>query len=536
MGHDHDHDHEAEHRRLVMTTVVVGVLLAGHLLLPFWSSAWARPFGVPLALLAAIIGGGRIVFHALEALLAGSVGADIALAIATVAAALAGEYFVAAEVVFIALVGECLEAYAFGRAQRAIKKLLDLRPKTATVLRDGVEFEIKAEDLEVGDLLVVRPGERIAADGSVVSGRTAVDQSALTGEGMPVDKGPGELGLHRHDQPVRPDRGPCREGRRRDDARPGDPPARRRPGEEVPPGAHGRPLRPALPAGGADRGVGRLRRHQCEGPLVAGAIRIARRRGDRRPADPGGPGRGLPLRPDPGDPGRRPGEHGPAGPIGRAGQGRRGDRAPGAGRLPRLRQDRHPDRGAARTGRSPDLRRLESRRPPPPGRRRRAAERAPARPPARGRGRPRRPCIRPRPTTSSPTPAPASRRRSKGRSVLVGNLRLFRERGVAVPRRGRGGHRGARRGRPDGPARRGRRPDRRRPRRPGQGPGRGPRRRPRPEAPRPEGPDDPHRRPPRAGPGRRQEGPPQERRGRADPGGQGRLGPQASSTKGASSP
>ena len=190
-GHSH-HDHEAERRRLVITTWVVGVLLLGHLLLPLWSAGWARPFGLPLGLLAAIVGGGRIVFHALEALLAGKVGADIALAIATVAAALAGEYFVAAEVVFIALVGECLEAYAFGRAQRAIRNLLDLRPRTANVLRDGVEVESPAEDLAVGDVLVVRPGERIAADGAVVSGRTAVDQSALTGEGMPVDKGPGE--------------------------------------------------------------------------------------------------------------------------------------------------------------------------------------------------------------------------------------------------------------------------------------------------------------------------------------------------------
>ena len=191
-GDHHHHDHEAEHRRLVVTTIIVGVLLTAHLLLPFWSAEWARPFGVPLALLAALIGGGRIVFHALEALFQGRIGADIALAIATVAAALAGEYFVAAEVVFIALVGECLEAYAFGRAQRAIKKLLDLRPKTATVLRDGVEAEINADEVRVGDVLIVRPGERIAADGTVLNGRTAVDQSALTGEGLPVDKGPGE--------------------------------------------------------------------------------------------------------------------------------------------------------------------------------------------------------------------------------------------------------------------------------------------------------------------------------------------------------
>ncbi len=81
-------------------------------------SPWQRSFGMPLALIAALIGGGRIVYLALAALFAGSIGADIALAVACVAAACLGEYFVAAEVVFIALLGECLEALTFERAQR----------------------------------------------------------------------------------------------------------------------------------------------------------------------------------------------------------------------------------------------------------------------------------------------------------------------------------------------------------------------------------------------------------------------------------
>ena len=104
---------------------------------------------------------------------------------------LLGEYFVAAEVVFIALVGECLEAFTFERAQRAIQKLLEYRPRTARVLRDGQEVEIAADAAAVGDVLVVRPGERIAADGAVVRGRSAVDQAVLTGESLPVDKGEG---------------------------------------------------------------------------------------------------------------------------------------------------------------------------------------------------------------------------------------------------------------------------------------------------------------------------------------------------------
>src|SRR5207302_6891071 len=132
-----------------------------------WGSEYRRPFGVPLALAAAVIGGGRVVYLALAALLEGRIGADIALAIACVAAALLGEYFVAAEVVFIALVGECLEAFTFARAQRSIQKLLEFRPTTARVLRDGAEVEVPADALKAGDVLVIRPREKVAADGVV---------------------------------------------------------------------------------------------------------------------------------------------------------------------------------------------------------------------------------------------------------------------------------------------------------------------------------------------------------------------------------
>src|SRR5690242_14644065 len=145
--HHDEHDHAAELRILVATTLVVGLLGGADLVLGAWGSEYRRPFGIPLSLAAAIIGGGRVVYLALAALLEGRIGADIALAVACVAAALMGEYFVAAEVVFIALVGECLEAFTFERAQRAIQKLLEYRPRTARVLRDGEEVEVAADAL-----------------------------------------------------------------------------------------------------------------------------------------------------------------------------------------------------------------------------------------------------------------------------------------------------------------------------------------------------------------------------------------------------
>ena len=88
--------------------------------------------------------------------------------------------------------GKFLETRSKGKTSEAITRLMDLAPKTATVRRDGAEVEIPVEDVLVGDLVVVRPGERIPVDGEVTEGRSSVDESALTGESLPVEKGPGD--------------------------------------------------------------------------------------------------------------------------------------------------------------------------------------------------------------------------------------------------------------------------------------------------------------------------------------------------------
>ncbi|MFO7941554.1 MAG: heavy metal translocating P-type ATPase [Bacillota bacterium] len=88
--------------------------------------------------------------------------------------------------------GRAIEARARGRASRAIKKLLELEAKTARVLIDGEEREVAVEDLSPGDIMVVRPGEKIPTDGEIIDGNTSVDQSMATGESMPVSKDEGE--------------------------------------------------------------------------------------------------------------------------------------------------------------------------------------------------------------------------------------------------------------------------------------------------------------------------------------------------------
>jgi len=98
----------------------------------------------------------------------------------------------AAVIITLILLGKSLEAVSKGKTSEAIKKLMGLAPKTAVIIKDGREFEIQIDEVEVGDELLVRPGEKIPVDGEVVEGFTAIDESMLTGESIPVDKKAGD--------------------------------------------------------------------------------------------------------------------------------------------------------------------------------------------------------------------------------------------------------------------------------------------------------------------------------------------------------
>jgi Cu+-exporting ATPase len=104
-------------------------------------------------------------------------------------------YETAAIIVTLILLGRFLEARAKGQASEAIRRLMALAPQKARVVRNGEETEIPAEEVQVGDIVVVRPGERIPLDGVVLEGHSAVDESMVTGESVPVDKGPGDAVL-----------------------------------------------------------------------------------------------------------------------------------------------------------------------------------------------------------------------------------------------------------------------------------------------------------------------------------------------------
>ena len=157
---------------------------------PTWATT--EIYGFRFALIVAVLGGARVLYGSLEKLSEGRVGADLAIAIACVAAILIGQPLVAAEVVFIGLVGECLEAFTFDRTQRALGKLTELFPQRCWVIREGVETRVLTSAVIVGDSVVVKPGGRVPVDGVVLDGRSDVDSSALTGESLPVEKTTGD--------------------------------------------------------------------------------------------------------------------------------------------------------------------------------------------------------------------------------------------------------------------------------------------------------------------------------------------------------
>lgn len=118
--------------------------------------------------------------------------ADVLVSLALIAAVCIGQDFAAGEVAFIMQLGGLLEELTVARARAGIEKLVHLTPRTARVLRGGVETVIPAQQVQVGDCLRVLPGESVPVDGVITSGQTSIDQAVMTGESLPVDKTVGD--------------------------------------------------------------------------------------------------------------------------------------------------------------------------------------------------------------------------------------------------------------------------------------------------------------------------------------------------------
>ncbi len=225
-----DHDAERKEREIrslwkkfivaAAASVPLLYLAMGHMIasarlpLPAFLTPMEHPLWYALAqvllVIPAIVAGNRFYRNGSKALWHLAPNMDSLIAIGTAAAVLYSLYSTvrialgnaeavqnlyfetAAVIIALILLGKSLEAMSKGKTSQAIKKLMGLAPKTATVLHDGAEMEIPIGEVEVGDLVRVRPGEKIPVDGVVSEGYTSVDESMLTGEPIPVEKKPGD--------------------------------------------------------------------------------------------------------------------------------------------------------------------------------------------------------------------------------------------------------------------------------------------------------------------------------------------------------
>lgn len=145
----------------------------------------------PIGLAVVMVGGYPVFLNVIRAALRRQVTSHTLMTIGAMAALAVGEWATAAVVVFFMRIGDYAENFTTERARRAVKDLTAMAPQTARVERDGREVEIPVAKVQVGEIVVVRPGEKIPVDGEVVGGQATVDQAAITGESMPVEVGLG---------------------------------------------------------------------------------------------------------------------------------------------------------------------------------------------------------------------------------------------------------------------------------------------------------------------------------------------------------
>jgi Cd2+/Zn2+-exporting ATPase len=187
-------DHEAtwyvEYRELIVSAVAGALLLSGWLV-GLRDNAHFASLGLLGASL--LVGGYYAMRDAWQSIRERQLDIDVLMIVAAMGAAALGQWAEGALLLVLFSLGHALEHLAMDRARHAIEALADLAPKTALVFRNGVEVELAVEALLRGDTVLVRPGQRIPADGKVLEGSSAVDQAAITGESMPVDKTLGAL-------------------------------------------------------------------------------------------------------------------------------------------------------------------------------------------------------------------------------------------------------------------------------------------------------------------------------------------------------
>lgn len=171
---------------------ISGTLIVLGFAAGFLPAEWAPQARTGLLATASVVAGAPILVRALQALRAKAFSIDLLVTVAVIGALIIGEVVEASVVAFLFLFGAWLEARSLARTQKSLRELIDLAPTRATVLRDGERVEIDADEVELGDKLVVLNGERIAADGLIIQGEAEVSEASITGESIPVTKSVGD--------------------------------------------------------------------------------------------------------------------------------------------------------------------------------------------------------------------------------------------------------------------------------------------------------------------------------------------------------
>lgn len=211
---ERDIDREKEIREREIKTLKTSFIVSAIFSLPLFSAMFFHMAGkeniltngyfqLILATFVQFIIGSRFYKGAYKSLRGKGANMDVLVAMGTSAAYFYSlynliigvkEYYFEASAVIITLIllGKTFEAVAKGKTSEAIKKLVGLQPKTARVIKDGEEMDIPIEDVQIGDILIVRPGEKIPVDGVIVEGNSSIDESMITGESIPIDKSKGD--------------------------------------------------------------------------------------------------------------------------------------------------------------------------------------------------------------------------------------------------------------------------------------------------------------------------------------------------------
>jgi heavy metal translocating P-type ATPase len=184
-----EHEYEAEHQYALHWPEMLRIGLVAIAAAAVWWRLW-EPFPAvsPIGALGLAVGGWPIYREALENLFARRMTMELSMSIAILAAAAISEFFTALVITLFVLVAEVLEHMTVSRGRGAIRDLLDFLPRAVSVRRANVVTQVDAENLAVGDAVLVNPGGRIPVDGTVISGHSFVDQARITGESLPIEK------------------------------------------------------------------------------------------------------------------------------------------------------------------------------------------------------------------------------------------------------------------------------------------------------------------------------------------------------------